>query len=344
MFKDINDRALRWRDDLRVFLKMPRSINGKTVLVVGGGGFIGSNVARKFSSAGFDVRVAGRSLQPLHPIGDSKYFQIDLLGARPDLGIFDDVQIIIHSATTTIPSTSMRDMAYDHNSNCSIALRLLEIAAARNIETFLFISSGGTVYGIPKRLPVREDHPTDPISSYGITKLSIEKYVHLYGLDSIARAVSLRVANPYGQEQLMGTPVGALANFTLRALMDEKIHIWGNGSIVRDYIDVSDLANAVLAAVAIPSGAYNIGSGQGHSLNDLIEIVAKFKGRALDVTYESSRSIDVPNIVLDTSKFAAAANWSAEISLIEGAKKLWDFAQRQHLRNRAKIVPGRRKT
>lgn len=317
---------------------MPRSANGKTVLVVGGGGFIGSNIARKFSSAGFKVRVAGRSLQPLHPIGDSKYFQIDLLGAKPDLGVFDDVQIIIHSATTTIPSTSMYDMAYDHNSNCSIALRLLEIAAARNVETFLFISSGGTVYGIPKLLPVSEDHPTDPISSYGITKLSIEKYVNLYGRNSIARSVILRVANPYGAEQLMGTPVGALANFTLRALRGEKIHIWGDGSIVRDYIDASDLANAVMSAVAIPSGAYNIGSGQGHSLNDLIEIIAKFKGRALDVSYEPSRAIDVPNIILDTTKFALAAGWRAELSLVEGAKKLWDFAQRQHLTNRARAT------
>lgn len=312
---------------------MPRSVNGKTALVVGGGGFIGSNIARKLSSAGYEVRVAGRSLHPLHPIRDSKYFQIDLLGAKPDLGIFDDVQIIIHSATTTIPSTSMRDMAYDHNSNCSIALRLLEISAARNVPTFLFISSGGTVYGIPKQLPVSEDHPTDPISSYGITKLSIEKYVHLYGCDSIARAVILRVANPYGPEQLKGTPVGALANFTLRALKDEKIRIWGDGSIVRDYIDVSDLANAVLAAIAIPSGTYNIGSGCGHSLNDLIEIIAKFKGRRPDVIYEPSRAIDVPNIVLDTTKFVKAANWRAEFSLMEGAKKLWNFAQRERLSN-----------
>ena len=159
------------------------------------------------------------------------------------------VDIVLHLVSTTLPKSSNDDPIYDVQSNVVATLQMLNAMVAHNVRKIVFISSGGTVYGNPMYLPIDEKHPTDPLVSYGITKLAIEKYLqmysHLYGI----RAITLRVANPYGERQRIETAQGAVGVFLHHALKGLPIEIWGDGSVTRDYIHVSDVAEAFVRAV-----------------------------------------------------------------------------------------------
>ena len=184
----------------------------------------------------------------------------------------------------------------------------------------MFISSGGTVYGAPNYLPVDEKHPTDPQVSYGITKLAIEKYLlmyqHLHGI----KATVLRVTNPYGERQRVETAQGAVGVFLSRALKNESIQVWGDGSVTRDYIYVSDVAEAFALALKYegPHSVFNISSGKGVSINELIERIETVLGGAIDKLYLSGRSYDVPINVLDNTLAAQELNWTPKVGLEEG--------------------------
>ncbi len=151
-----------------------------------------------------------------------------------------DCDVIYHLVSTTLPKSSNDNPVYDVETNIVGTLHLLEVARKSTVRKVIFISSGGTVYGVPNSTPINEEHPTNPICSYGISKLTIEKYLNLYytlyGLDYCV----LRLANPYGERQRTTVAQGAVAVFLHRALRNETIEIWGDGSVVRDYIYVSD--------------------------------------------------------------------------------------------------------
>jgi len=183
----------------------------------------------------------------------------------------------------------------------------------------LFLSSGGAVYGIPRRTPVAEDHPTDPICSYGITKLAVEKYLrlyqHLYGLDYVA----IRAANPFGPGQRPNAEQGVVGVFAWRILRGEKLVVWGDGSVVRDYFHVRDLARLCVAALASPAtGVFNAGSGTGRSLSELIVAMEERFGAKARVRYEPGRALDVPRIVLDISAARRTFGWEPQIGFAAG--------------------------
>ena len=153
-------------------------------------------------------------------------------------------------------------------------------------------------------LPISENSPTDPECSYGITKLAIEKYLHLYwflyGLDYCI----LRLANAYGERQRPTATQGVIPVFLDRALRNDEIVVWGDGSVVRDYIYVTDISRALIKALTYSGEikVFNVGSGQGHSLNDVIHVIESVTGQPLQVKYADARSFDVPINVLDISR------------------------------------------
>ena len=194
------------------------------------------------------------------------------------------------------------------------------IQLASSARRVVFVSSGGTVYGVPKSVPIREDHATDPICSYGITKLAIEKYLHLYrelhGLESVV----LRLANPYGERQRTHASQGAIAVFLGKALRGEPIEIWGDGSVVRDYIHISDVTRALLLAMdhAGSNRLFNIGSGLGASLNEVLEAIESATGVAPERHYLDGRPFDVPRSVLCIERAERELGWRPHIGLKEG--------------------------
>jgi len=201
----------------------------------------------------------------------------------------------------------------------------------QKIPKIIFISSGGTVYGNPMYLPIDEKHPTDPLVSYGITKLAIEKYLqlysHLYGI----RAITLRVANPYGERQRIETAQGAIGVFLHHALKGLPVEIWGDGSITRDYIHVSDVAEAFVRAVEYSDAksCFNISSGAGTSLNELIGMLENVLGKRVEIRYLPGRPFDVPVSILSNDLARDELEWAPSISMRDGIARTADWMKRE---------------
>jgi UDP-glucose 4-epimerase len=232
----------------------------------------------------------------------------------------DGCRTVFHLVATTVPKTSNDDPLRDLESNLLGTVRLLDLARRHNIEKIVFASSGGTVYGTPMAVPIGEGHQTKPACSYGIHKLAIEHYLdlyhHMHGLDYSV----LRASNAYGERQRRGTSQGAVAVFLDRALRGEEIEVWGDGSAVRDYLYVKDMARAFLLAGEYrgPVKTFNIGSGTGVSVNELLLAIEALLGRPVQRRYLPGRPFDVPVNVLDISLARTHLDWQPQHTLQDG--------------------------
>ena len=296
-------------------------------LVLGGAGFIGSHLAEALLQAGHRVRIFDRPHLDRLPAflqrGEFEVFTGDFLNPRTLSPALDGSEIVFHLVSTTLPKTSNDNPMYDVESNVMGTLRLLELCRQQRVRKVVFASSGGTVYGVPRSVPIDESHPTDPLCSYGIHKLAIEKYLQLnhrlHGLDYCV----VRPANLYGPRQRLDIAQGAVAVFLDRALRGKPIQVWGDGSVVRDYLYVGDAAEALLKAATFEGEPrlFNIGSGAGTSLRQLIQEIEALLGRALPVEYTAARSLDVPANVLDASLARRHLGWAPRTSLAEGLRR-----------------------
>jgi UDP-glucose 4-epimerase len=302
--------------------------NKMRCLVLGGSGFLGRALCRRLLASGFGVRSVSRSGRPRvnHERWHEEVEWIEApIGSDISISALANIDVVFHLASTTHPSTSNLEMADDLSSNAVATIRILDAAARLPIRQFVFVSSGGTVYGAPQNNPIDETHPTNPLCSYGIHKLAIEKYLHLfehlYGLKS----ATLRVSNIYGETQDCAKPVGAIAHFVDRAIRNEPIEIWGDGSIIRDYVHVDDVVEALLKA-ATYTGAerlFNIGSGDGLSLNSLIDMIKKYSPCPISVRYKASRSFDVRANILDITKAFKELTWQPRVDLEERLARMF---------------------
>lgn len=294
------------------------------IVIFGGGGFIGSTIADRLLLDNHELRIFERPRVPPY----RKFAQPErvewMTGDFSSTHDLDDairgMDVVLHLVSTTLPKSSNDDPIYDVQSNVVATLQMLNAMVAHKVGKIVFISSGGTVYGNPTYLPIDEKHPTNPLVSYGITKLAIEKYLqmysHLYGIN----AITLRVANPYGERQRIETAQGAIGVFLHHALKGLPIEIWGDGSVTRDYIHVSDVAEAFVRAVEYTGATtlFNISSGNGTSLNDLINMLENMLGRSADVRYKPGRPFDVPVSVLSNDLARAQLGWAPEVSMQDG--------------------------
>jgi len=193
----------------------------------------------------------------------------------------------------------------------------------------VFVSSGGTVYGTARKRLISEDHPTDPTCSYGIQKLAIEKYLQLFRLTRNLDSIVLRVSNLYGESQDCSRPLGAIAHFTNRAVRGIPIEIWGDGTTTRDYVHVDDVANALLKCISYDGAErlFNIGSGRGVTLTELIEMLQHRFPEPVKVEYLPPRGFDVPENVLDISRAMHELSWGSEVPLEHGLERMIQAAR-----------------
>jgi UDP-glucose 4-epimerase len=300
-------------------------------LVIGGNGFIGSNLVNVLLAAQHEVRVF--DLYPnryREPYPRVEYIIGDM-GNHGELhDAVQDMDWVFHLAYTTLPQTSNEDPGYDVRSNVINSVQLLEECRHSSVRKVIFISSGGTVYGVPQQTPIPEDHPTDPICSYGITKLTIEKYLAMYqkiwGLDYVV----CRLSNPYGPLQNPFAKQGAIGVFLGNAVQGKPITIWGTGEVVRDYIYIEDAVNALLqAAEYVPDSdsprIFNVGGGHGISLNQLVQEIKQIVDTKVEVKYTPARALDVPANVLDITRAGRYLDWAPEMELGEGLKHTWEW-------------------
>jgi UDP-glucose 4-epimerase len=294
------------------------------ITVFGGGGFIGSTIVDRLLRDNHEICVFERPrVDPYRQFHDServRWMTGDLTSMHDVTEAIDGCDVVIHLVSTTLPKSSNDDPIYDVQSNLVATLQMANVMVAKNVKKVIFISSGGTVYGDPVYLPIDEKHPTNPKVSYGITKLAIEKYLFLYQYQYGIKVNILRVANPYGERQRVETAQGAIAVFLDKALRKQAFEIWGDGTVTRDYLYIGDVADAFANAVQYDGGesVFNISSGYGTSLNEIIGKIETILGYPVERTYRPGRPFDVPASVLCNALAKRELRWEPRVALDTG--------------------------
>lgn len=310
------------------------STAGSRCLVLGGAGFIGSHLVDGLLASGHQVTVFDRpGMAPSHMLARPalRILEGDLSNEGDVTEAFAGIDVCFHLISTTLPKSSNADPVFDLESNLVATVRMLQQAVAAGLRKVVFLSSGGTVYGAPQYLPIDEDHVTNPICSYGIAKLAIEKYLelfrHLHGLDYAV----IRLSNPYGERQRINASQGAVAVFLGKVLRGESVEIWGDGTVVRDYIHISDVVSALISSAGYQGQQriLNIGSGRGMSLNEVLDGMEQVTGLTAKRVYLPSRPFDVPVSVLSIGRAQSELNWHPEVGFVEGIGRMARWLEKQ---------------
>ena len=230
-------------------------LQGVACLVLGAGGFIGGHLCQELQRRGAVVHGFGRRRSYPEALDGMRWTAGEFADRAGLARAVDGAEIVFHLLSGSTPESSNRDPVADLVAGSVASLHLLDICHAAKTRKVVFVSSGGTVYGIPASVPIREDAPTNPISAYGVSKLATEKYLglyrHLHGLDYAV----LRVANPFGPWQDPDRRQGVIAALMQAALNQRPAEIWGDGAVVRDYLYAADVAEAI-AQVAAYTGRH----------------------------------------------------------------------------------------
>ncbi|MBX4197081.1 NAD-dependent epimerase/dehydratase family protein [Candidatus Saccharibacteria bacterium] len=307
------------------------------IVVFGGDGFIGRHLTSRLASVETNQIVVFDRFSS-YQIGENNFFSshknIDIVAGnffnRAEVNqVLSQADIVFHLVSTTNPATSVNDPLIDVDTNIRSSIELFELCVENRVGKIIFLSSGGTVYGQTDSEKIDEETLTQPISPYAIGKLTIEHYLryfkHHYGLDYLV----YRVANPYGPGQNLHGKQGVIPIFLNLAFDKEPITIFGDGNMVRDYLYITDLVDMIVSSYNKNNryDEYNIGSGRGVTVNELVEIIEKKAGYSLD-----KKTVDIPDtyvekIVLDTTRFVSEFKLKPTISLKEGISKTWDYVR-----------------
>lgn len=280
------------------------------ILLLGGAGFIGLNLASALLRQGHEVHIADRSIgladygRPL-PAVAGRHMVPSHDTARLQALIDElDIECVFGLASGLIPSSSREDFEVELTQIMTPTFRLLDHLAQRR-SSFIYVSSGGTVYGPSDKPAIAETEPLRPINHYGCSKVLFEQYLAFVGRAQQLRHMILRPSNPFGPFQNPHRKQGLVAVAVDKVLRGQPIEIWGDGSVVRDYLWVEDLADAAAALLEKDEAwgrIFNIGSGQGHSIRELLAVIGELTGKAVEVRYREARAVDVPRLVLDVSR------------------------------------------
>ncbi|HEY5124817.1 MAG TPA: NAD-dependent epimerase/dehydratase family protein [Ignavibacteria bacterium] len=303
----------------------------KKIIIYGGGGFIGSHLCDKLLDEGYSVTIFDKlnfNKQNLtHNLSRIKIIEGDFNNEIDIRNSLKNIDVVFHLVSSTLPANSNDNPVYDVETNLISSLHLFDECVINNIKKIIFISSGGTIYGIPEILPIKETHSLHPICSYGIIKKTIEDYLFMfnkiYGLEYNV----FRLSNPYGERQNPFVSQGVIPVFLRKIIKNEKIEIWGDGEVTRDYIYIKDAVELIVKSIDINSSSkvFNLSSSIGYSLNQIISIMKNITRVNTEVIYKKERDIDVPVNILDNSLAVDTFNWRPVTDIKLGIESTYNY-------------------
>lgn len=314
----------------------------ENILILGAAGFIGTNLTIELAkNKSNHIILVDKNLNFFKPISsfafdNIEYRQSSLTYDCNFTELLDGIDTVYHLVSTTVPSTSNQHISQELMANVIFSSNMLDACVQCGTKKVVFISSGGTVYGKEADCPLKEKTATNPISSYGIQKITIEKllylYRYLYGLDYRV----IRLANPYGPYQRPNGVLGAVTTFTYKAINGEEITVYGDGSVVRDFIYIDDAVRAIMKIVNGENKhcTFNVGCGYGTSIKNVLKTIQESLQVELRVTYKPGRKVDVPINYLDISRYEKYYGALNPISLSEGILRTANFMRNEYLSNK----------
>lgn len=292
-------------------------------VILGGAGFLGRHTGRAMAAAGFEVWSVDQ--MPIEPTGSAPWLAGELQANCLDVSAWWErcggADVIVHLASSTVPATANADPVLDVQTNLIGMLGILQALKGKARKPrLLFASSGGAVYGRPQSVPLAENHPTVPMGAYGVTKMAIEHYLRIEEATHGLSYRVLRLSNPYGEWQRPHGIQGVIAVFAHKALHGQALDVWGDGSVVRDFVHAADVGRAFAAAARYEgaSRVFNIGGGEGHSVNHIISTLERLLGRSIERRTLPTRPFDPPVNVLDIQRAKEELHWSPTIAFDDG--------------------------
>lgn len=296
------------------------------ILVTGGAGFIGSHVVELFIEKGYEVVIlddlsTGRASN-LHP--QAKFYKMDIRDPKVrEIFEAERPDFISHHAAQMDVRRSVAQPLFDADVNILGSIHLIELAKEFGVKHFVYISTGGAVYGEPEYVPCDEKHPINPICQYGASKHTVEHYLFMYHVNYGLNYTVLRYPNVYGPRQDPHGEAGVVAIFTGKMMAGEPVTINGDGEQTRDFVYVGDCAYANYLAVTVDHkpGIYNIGWGRPNSVNDIFNALKKITDYPHPSAFGPAKVGETRHIYLDASKARNELGWSPTLNLEEGLEK-----------------------
>ncbi len=304
-----------------------------TVLLIGGCGFIGTNLAIGFASRGCQVHIYDKLCPDDKRFGEySNKIEIargDFSDVEKIRQIIEDTQpsLVVHLVSNTITNKNIESVIDDINEDVLSTVKLLNVIRDRQNLKFVYFSSGGTVYGNNGKRFNEETDPTCPINTYGWTKLCIENLIRMHSFQFGTEYLILRPSNPYGPWQNIYGHQGLVAVTLGKVMNNEEITVWGDGSIIRDYIYIGDLVDAVISLCLHNeyNETYNIGSGTGLSVNSILKAIEQVTNKGLNINYIEGRKTDIATNVLDNKKMLSKLANFKLAAINEGITETWKW-------------------
>ncbi|MBE9502265.1 MAG: NAD-dependent epimerase/dehydratase family protein [Chloroflexi bacterium] len=299
------------------------------VLVTGGSGFIGSHLVDALIDRGHQVVIVDNLctgfINNVNPA--AKFYQMSVCDQElAEVFQQEKPELVNHHAAQMIIKRSVENPMFDAQENILGTLNVIHHCIQFGVQKLIYASSGGAIYGEPKYLPVDEEHPINPISEYGVSKHTVEHYLHLYGLRNGLNYVVLRYSNVYGPRQNPGGEAGVVAIFASQMLRGERPTIFGSGDKTRDYTHVFDIVDANLLSMERGQRAiYNLGTGVETSDQAMFDALAKALGYAGSPLYTSARPGEIHRICLDSSKAQKELGWKPRFTLGEGLSQATEY-------------------
>jgi UDP-glucose 4-epimerase len=307
------------------------------ILVTGGAGFIGSHIVDAYLQEGHQVVVVDNlstgkksnlnQAAVFYPIDICSWKELELVFQKHAF------EVVNHHAAQINLRRSMDEPVFDAEVNIIGSLNLFELCRKYGVKKFIFASSGGAIYGIPKQIPVDEKAPTKPLSPYGIAKLSVEQYLEYYFQVWDLERIILRYGNVYGPRQDPQGEAGVISIFCNNILKGDPCIVFGDGSKTRDYVSVHDIASANLLVLNSSANIYNLGTGLETSVNQLIDLLQKVANQKISIIYDQDRKGEIERIALFSRQARELLGWETTIPLNKGIEEVFRWYQQECCKN-----------